>query len=175
MKKLFAIVLSLCLLCAVALAEENVTELNWEDFQEAAAQIEGDFYQVGDLPLRMFIPAIFSEMEVTEEQQAQGVLAILSVPDDSARVAVSRFELGDMDLDTYEQELIKEGAEELAIVSVNGLPAVNYDLTMNDVKTTNLAFITDDNAILTFSFGPMSDEGFAAVAMVMVASIQAIQ
>ncbi len=175
MKKLFAIVLSLCMLCAVALAEENETNLNWEDFQEAVAQIEGSFQQVGDLNLCMFIPAVFSEMEVTEEQKAQDVLAILSVPDDSARVAVSRFELGDMDLDTYEQELIKAGAADLALVSVNGLPAVDYNLTLNGVKTANLAFLTDDNAVLSFSFGPMDDESFAAVATVMVASIQAIQ
>ena len=43
MKKLFALLLALCLmLCACAYAEET-NEINWADVEEKAAQIEGQF------------------------------------------------------------------------------------------------------------------------------------
>ena len=41
MKKLFALLMALCLmLCACAYAEETA-EINWSDVEEKAAQIEG--------------------------------------------------------------------------------------------------------------------------------------
>ena len=99
MKKLFALILSLCLLagcCAFAEEEENdsMPEINWADAEEAASQIDGQFTAIADLGLKIFVPAIFGNAEVTEEQKAAGVIALLSTADGAGRVSFTYQDLG---------------------------------------------------------------------------------
>ena len=65
------------------------------------------------------------------------------------------------------------GKRFLGLVNSDGESAfVLYDLEEND--TSVVAFATEAGYILEFSFAPVSDEGFAATVLLMVASIQAI-
>ena len=56
---------------------------------------------------------------------------------------------------------------------VNGLPALGYSFTEDDRETAVLAFSTEKGYILEISFAPTNDEGFSAVATVLMASVQA--
>ena len=67
MKKLLALVMSLCLLCACCAYAEETVEINWSDVEEQASAIEGQFAPIADLGVMMFIPAVFGSSEVTEE------------------------------------------------------------------------------------------------------------
>ena len=178
MKKLFALLLTLCLLtacCAFAEeAEENngETVINWADFEEATSQIEGQFAEIADLGLKMYVPAIFGTAEVSEEQKAAGVIAILSTADGTGRVSITYQNLGDMTDEAFVAELEKAGAVEIEYATLNGMDAMSYDLEVNGVKTTNVVIPYEGGDIVTFSFAPIDDEGFKGVAGIMTASIQ---
>ena len=58
---------------------------------------------------------------------------------------------------------------------VNGLPALGYSFTEDDLETAVLAFSTEKGYILEIAFAPTNDEGFAAVATVLMASVQAAE
>ena len=74
MKKLSALLLALCLLFSVALAE-NVVELNWESLSAVADDIGGQWITIDDLGLAMWmsngfevvneIPAEYADKKVT--------------------------------------------------------------------------------------------------------------
>lgn len=175
MKKLLALVMSLCLLCACCAYAEETVEINWSDVEEQASSIEGQFAPIADLGVMMFIPAVFGSAEVTEEQKAAGVIALLTTADGAGRVSFTYQDLGGMDSEAYTAELIKAGATDLEIVTLNGRAALSYELVINDVKTMNVVIDIDETKILTVSFAPMDDEGFAAVAQIMAASLQNAQ
>ena len=175
MKKLFALLMALCLmLCACAYAEET-KEINWSDFEEQAAQIEGQFCPIADLGVMMYIPSIFGKVELADEQKAAGVIALLSTADGAGRISFTYQDLGDMDADTYLDELAKAGATDFEVAVLNGRNALSYDLVVNDVKTTNVVVEIEDAKMLTISFAPMDDEGFAELAGILTASIQDAQ
>ena len=48
MKKLLALVMSLCLLCACCAYAEETVEINWADVEEQASSIEGQFAPIAD-------------------------------------------------------------------------------------------------------------------------------
>ena len=175
MKKLFALLLALCLmLCACAYAEET-NEINWADVEEKAAQIEGQFAPIADLGVMMYIPSIFGSVEVSDEQKAAGVIALLSTADGAGRISFTYQDLGDMEADAYLEELAKAGATDFEVAVLNGRNALSYDLVVNDVKTTNVVVEIEDAKMLTISFAPMDDEGFAELAGILTASIQNAQ
>ena len=172
MKKLFALLMALCLmLCACAYAEET-KEINWSDFEEQAAQIEGQFCPIADLGVMMYIPSIFGTVELSDEQKAAGVISLLSTADGAGRISFTYQDLGDMEADAYLEELAKAGATDFEVAVLNGRNALSYDLVVNDVKTTNVVVEIEDAKMLTISFAPMDDEGFAELAGILTASIQ---
>ena len=148
MKKLFALLMALCLmLCACAYAEET-KEINWSDFEEQAAQIEGQFCPIADLGVMMYIPSIFGTVELSDEQKAAGVIALLSTADGAGRISFTYQDLGDMEADAYLEELAKAGATDFEVAVLNGRNALSYDLVVNDVKTTNVVVEIEDAKML---------------------------
>ena len=175
MKKLFALLLALCLmLCACAYAEKTA-EINWADVEEKAAQIEGQFAPIADLGVMMYIPSIFGSVEVSDEQKAAGVIALLSTADGAGRISFTYQDLGGMDGDAFVAELEKAGATDIEVAVLNGRNALSYDLVVNGVKSSNVVIDVDETKILTISFAPMDDEGFAELAGILTASIQDAQ
>ena len=66
MKKLFSVLVALCLLCSVALAEEKI-ELNWTDFNTEEIQSLGEFQQIEipDMPTIVYwIPTVRINFDV---------------------------------------------------------------------------------------------------------------
>lgn len=153
-EKLIALVLAALMVlgCTAAFAEEVQTlELNWEDF---AQQIE----------------------EASEEVKAAWAGDFVTMEEDCA-VAVQYMDMDGMTLEEYAQLLTGEqlGIEECHDAVVNGLPALFYSFTEEEAETSVLAFATERGYILEVSFGPTNDDCFAAVATVMMGSIQAAE
>ena len=175
MKKLIALIMTLCLLCACCAYAEEAAEINWADVEEKASSIEGQFCPIADLGVMMFIPSIFGSVEVADEQKAAGVIALLSTEDGAGRISFTYQDLGEMAGEDYVAELVKAGATDIETVILNGRTAMSYELVLNDVKTANVVIDIDETKILTVSFAPMDDEGFAELAGILTASLQDVQ
>ena len=166
MKKLFALVLALCLLGSCAFADG---QLVWEgEIAEAAAAYEGEFHTLNEVSAKIWIPAEFEEAELDEEQKEDGTIAAFVTEDDAA-IVVQYVDMEGMTLEQYQAEL--EGSDdvtELEAGTVNGIPCLSYEYNGNGV----LAFTTEMGYILEVAFGPLSNEEYKTKASFALASIQ---
>ena len=185
MKKLFALILATLMVlgcAAVASAEQEQTmELNWEDFakeieasEEMKAAWSGDFVTMDEIAMKLYIPASFEQTELTDEDREAGYIAYFTMGED-AGIGIQYVDMGGMSLEEYAQVLTEEYGYECMDAVVNGLPALAYSFTENDRETSVLAFSTEKGYILEIAFAPTNDEGFAAVAAVLMASVQAAE
>ena len=179
MKKLIAVLMLLCVavmpFAGLAEAAEEITTVNWEDVAEIAETIEGDFYTSEELAVAFWLPAVFEEREVpaSEDESTFKILNLFATADDAASIAVTRSLMGD-DIAAYVGILESEGgASNIEEVVINGLYAISYDLVEQDAGA--VFFPMDDGTALTFVVAPVSDEGFAATAAVIMASFQLIE
>ena len=166
-----AMLFALSVSAAAAPATTAENALTWEDFEAdvKAAGIDADFVQIGDLNLMMWLPSVFSEAELTEEDIQNGYVSYLVTDDESAVIAIMRKDLG-MSLEEWEQELPDYGVTDAEMGIVNGFQALMYSVPEDD--TMCLDFETESGEVLEFTFYPMSDEGYQAVAAIIMASIQ---
>lgn len=185
-KKLIALVLAALMVlgCTAAFAEEvQALELNWEDFaqqiEEASEEVKaawaGDFVTMEEIAMKIYVPTAFEQLELIDVDREEGYIAYFLLEEDCA-VAVQYMDMDGMTLEEYAQLLTGElGIEECHDAVVNGLPALFYSFTEEEAETSVLAFATERGYILEVSFSPTNDEGFAAVATVMMGSIQAAE
>ena len=184
MKKLFALILAVLMVLgcvAVASAEQAQTlQLNWEEYaaeieasEEAKATLAGDFVTMEEIALKLYIPAAFEQVELTDEDREAGYIAYFTMGEDKG-VGIQYVDADGMSLEEYAQRLTEDGIECTNAV-VNGLPALAYSFTEDDRETAVLAFSTEKGYILEIAFAPTNDEGFAAVAAVLMASVQAAE
>ena len=179
MKKLFALVLALCLLCSFAMAETEATvpTINWSDFEDKAVEIGGvlhGFSEVG-IDYMMFVPDGFEAVEVPADAAEAGVLAILS--NGTLTFSVSKYSIEGMSRDDFLESLNVAKATEIEAGILNGIECFSYILTTADgLMTTNVAFPTDDaKEMITFTFAPSDSEENLELLKVVAASIQPIQ
>ena len=180
MKKLIAILMAVTMLCtfsatamaATAAVSENV--LNWSDIEADIEElgIDADFVQLGDMNLMMWLPNVFSEQELTEEDVENGYLAYLTTDDESAVIAVMSVDLGES-LEEWEKELPDHGVTDAEMGTVNGFQALMYSMPEDDCMC--LDFERENGEILEFTFYPMSDEDFTGVASIIMMSLQPIE
>ncbi len=172
MKKLFALMLALCLLCSVAMAEENA--LVWNDEVDAAAsQFGGQFYTFKNISVKFWIPDILQQVELSEEDIEEGTIAYFQAADESAAVCFQYVDMNGTSLEDYAATLVENGVDEESIEpgTVNGISCLSYEYNGNGV----LAFATQMGYILEVAAGPMDDEGFQQLASVIFCSIQAAE
>ena len=170
MKKIFALMLALCLLCGAALANE----LTWDSVAETADQIAGGFKTYDDIAVKIWIPEILQETELTDEDKEDGFIGYYMTAEGTAAVSVRYVNVDGQTLEAFEAEL-KENAEVSGIEtgSVNGLAGLSYDIKGKD--TACMAFATQKGYILEVACAPMSDEAFAAIAGLIISSIQSAE
>ena len=77
MKKLIAVLLSLCLMigAAAAFAETAPRSVNWSDHESKAAN--GQFTNVTGTNLKMYVPAEFKSTELSDETFMRGTSMVL--------------------------------------------------------------------------------------------------
>ena len=170
MKK-FAVVLTLfCLLLSAGAAE--VAEVNWADVEPgvAALGLEGEFVSFDEVALKIWIPSSMEEVELTEEEEAQGFIACFMDDDETAQISVVYVDMDGMELDEYAQKLPEVGAENVVMERINGLDAVEYKLPENDSLT--VAFATQAGYILEVTMAPASAENADIAWGIVGSSIQ---
>ena len=175
MKKLFALFTVLCLLCSCCAFADEVVEFSWEEVEEDAAKYPGSIQNLGVYSMGMYIPDSFQDVELTEEQKAAGIIFIRQ-DEAGYRLVGSYQSLGDNNVEYLMDELQKAGATDISEISINELPAINYDLqTADGLQTSSLVFYNaNDNTFLTLSFAPVENEGFQEIAKIMMASVQLV-
>ena len=184
MKKLFALILAALMVLgcvAVASAEQAQTlQLNWEEYaaeieasEEAKATLAGDFVTMEEIALKLYIPAAFEQVELTDEDREAGYIAYFAMGEDMG-IGIQYVDADGMSLEEYAQ-LLTEDSIECTNAVVNGLPALAYSFTENDRETSVLAFATEMGYVLEIACAPTNDAGFAAVAAILMASVQAAE
>lgn len=183
MKKLVAIILTLAMMLCVGTAfateAEETTEqaaaieINWADIEAQGAETiaQGDFVTFDEIALKMWMPNALAAVELTDDDTAQGYIGYYQTEDGSAAIAVMYADVNGMSLEEYKDQLTQAGATDIEDVVLNGMAAVSYTLTESD--TACVSFATEAGYIFEVSGSPVSDENFAALLSIVMASIQA--
>ena len=128
MKKLFATILTLTLLlmsCAIA---EEIPAINWADAESAASDIAGTWYVFNDIALEYWVPDIFENKELTEED-GEEMLAKHELPDGTAGIYAQYLTGYDgATMDETVATLEANGATEIERCTLNGLDAVSFSV-----------------------------------------------
>lgn len=170
MKKLLCVVMALCMMMAVAMAEPA---LNWEDFEPVleAGGVTGEFYTFDEIAIKIWIPDGLEAIELDDASKEEGFIGYFLANDESAALSVVYVDVGGMSLEEYAQVLADEaGATEIEVGTVNGLPCVSYMLPEQD--STSVTFTTEAGYVLEVTCAPVSEEGAELVWGSVIASIQ---
>ena len=167
MKKLFALVLALCLLCGCTALADNT--IDWEEVEPLleTSGVNGNFQTFDQIAVALFIPEGLQEVDLPDDSYIGYYAA-----EDGSAVAVQYVNVEGMDLETYTAALPGVGATEIETGTVNGLPCVTYAVPAN--KTMNIAFTTEAGYILEVAIGPVEDDNAKTAAGIIMASIQAV-
>ena len=117
------------------------------------------------------MPTALAAVELTDEDREQGYIGYYQPEDGSAAIAVMYVDAGGMTLEAYKEQLTQIGATEMEDVVINGMEAVSYVLEETD--TACVSFVTEAGYVFEVSGSPKSEEGFAALLSIVMASIQA--
>ena len=177
MKKMLIALLMVCLMAipfsAMAEAAVELPSLNWDDIAALVADIPGDFVSSEDLGVKFWMPDVLQPAELPQiDTDAFQMLNLYATEDGSASLGVSMSAMGD-DIAAYCNLLAEEGgASNFEELWINGLYAISYDVAENDAAV--VCFPRDDGTVLSFMMSPLSDEGFASLVAIMMASFQSV-
>ncbi|MBR3494729.1 MAG: hypothetical protein IKH38_04810 [Clostridia bacterium] len=172
MKKLIAVLMSLCLIltAAAAFAEDvEPSVVNWSDYEATAAEIDGQFATVSDIGLKMFIPAEFKDTELSDEALEGGTFMVLK-SEKEERALVNAQHLA-IDISSFKAGLESQGATVYETV-LNGLHCYQFNVGAEGVITSCFAFGTDQGSVVLFGFTLTNEEPYSSLFKVMAASIQ---
>ena len=169
MKKILALVMMLCMLCSVAMAEQ----LTWADIEPQLGDmgLEGEFVVLDQLGLKIWLPSALNAAAVSDEDAANGRLAAYAADDQSAYFIVDAVNVGEMTIDQmFENVSNNESVTDAQMVHSNGLSIVSYKNTAADCLTG--ALVDTNSNIIMFSMGPASTDGADMVFYFIMMSLQ---
>ena len=177
MKKLFAVMMTLCLMLSAVAAfagEANVTIVNWSDHEADAAKIEGQFIKVADSGFKMFIPAEFKDASanLTQADRDSGIFMVLKSEKDDK--AVVNAQIVPKDISSMVASLQQDGRS-VWEMRINGLIAVQFSVEKDGVTSSCFAFGSNTDKTLVFTFMPVNQEPYTSLYKVMASSIQDVQ
>lgn len=175
MKKLFCVLMVLCLVVTAAAAHaEAAPALNWEDFSPIleASGVSGEFYTFDEVAVKIWLPEGMYPVELTEEDQENGFIGYFMPEDESGAVSVVYVDVNGMSLEEYGEYLASEaGATEIEVGTVNGFPCVSYTLPEQD--SVSVTFTTEAGYALEVTCTPLSVENADMLWGAVISSIQA--
>ena len=171
MKKLIAILISLCLMLAAAgaFAETATTEMSWETVEPLLETygLEGDFETFDEVAIQIWIPSSMTRSELTQEDVDKGFIAHFLDEDQTAQVSVVYVDVDGTTLEEYEKMLPDYGVSDIEELVINDIPALSY--TVEETDSVTIAFETEGGYILEITMAPKSAEG-ADIAWYIIAS-----
>ena len=168
MKKLFALMLALCMMCGCAALAENAVTWDMVASDIEASGISGDFVTFDEIAVKIWLPEGLTA--VNADELPEGFIGYFQAEDGSA-ISVAYVDVNGMDLDTYAQLAAENGATGIEAGTVNGLPCVSYELGENLCT----AFTTEAGYILEVAMGPVKSDDDKLGASYIMASIQAAE
>lgn len=171
MKKLFALLLALGLLCSFAMAEEaEAIELSWDSVSDDAKAV-GDFQQIDMQDLGKIIYWVPQNMAAQDVSAigAEGLVAAFATDDGEYTISV----YGLMVADGWEAYIASLGAteENAKLVITNGIQAISFE---NEEQGIDMLVIpVNDTTVIVYAFTPLNgDEDWDEVKGVIISSIQ---
>ncbi len=173
MKKLFALALTLCLLCSFALAEE-VPTLNWADVEDQVKE-SGSFQQVAfpDVATLLYwVPNNMAAFDVSQTPDAIPPVAAFATEDGNYILRV--FALNITSLEEFLNSLSADGAANFNNVTINGIDCVACE---NESQNSDILIVPiTDTSVLVYNCTPLNgDDGWDATKTVIISSIQVAQ
>ena len=174
MKKMIALVMTIALLLGtVAMAEESTEKaINFADVESLAQTHEGQFHELEDRGLSLFLPGNWVEVTPAQEQLDNG--AILALHTDVAETDPAYCTLNGqivmVPFDDFIAALEKTGALTSGEhVSLNSIPAYIYELKdTSGIMAKGIAFHANpDDRTMTFAFAPVTDANADVVSLIM--------
>ena len=167
MKKLFALMLALCLMLGCAAMAEN--EISWDQVESVLTEkaINGEFVTFDQIAVKIWIP---EGMAAVEEELPEGYIGYYAAEDGDA-VAVTYVNVEGMDLNTYAEQVAANGGENIEAGTVNGLECLSYEYNGCMV----CSFTTQMGYILEVTVGPLADDTAKLGASAILASIQSAE
>jgi hypothetical protein len=185
MKKLLAVsmaaVMTLSLSCAAFTDEEAVAGMT--DFEWAAmkavldqADINGEFVSFDDAGMKVWIPDLYEETELTDEDIENEYLGwyVSEEQDDGeyGQIGIGLYDMGDHSIDEYIDALKEAGYDSAEPVTVNGMDGALHFINEDGYDAVLLAVLGEDGRIFEVSVHPVSTEEYTAVAYAILSSIQ---
>ena len=175
MKKLFALMLALCLsLTAFAALAETAAaaEITWEEVAPMleASGLTGEFVTFDEIAVKLFVPEGMTAAELTDEDREKGYIGYYAAEDGDA-IAIQYVNVEGMTLEDYAASIQGDDVTGLEFGTVNGLPCISYEYNSCLV----CAFTTQMGYILEVTVGPAADDNAKLGASVVLASIQAAE
>lgn len=170
---------SLMLIALPVFAQETATaeivEINWDELEATAEEMgmDGEFVEFEETPVKFFLPSVFLPVELTDEDVENGFIGYYTTADESATIGVQLVETDFATLEEYAEALAEMEVKDAAFAKVNGKLALTY-INPDNEEISVISFIDEEGRILEFAFSPISDEGFAEVAMLIGGSIQEV-
>lgn len=174
MKKWFALLLALCLLLGCAALGEEAQVVRWSDVEAVLGDLglTGSFVTFDAVDVKLWVPDGLTAMELTQEILDAGYIGYFLGED--AHLAVVYIDAEGISVEEYAEMLAESGScEQIAMLNVNGLLAVRYQMPEND--SLNIAFATEAGYLLEVTMSPLSAEGANVVWAIVGASIQAAE
>ena len=159
MKKLLSLLCSFLLvflLFSSASAEEN--SMSWEDFSVIVDSVFGEnahFIRLDEVDAKIWIPDYLESITLSEEDVANGSIAMFMPEDESEMVYISYFDVNYLSLEAFQTQLSLSGIS-ANIVDVNGIPALLYYSAESDSIIADYA--TVDGYFLQLILYPASDD-----------------
>ena len=171
-EKLFAVAMTLALMLTAAAAfagEAASTPINWSDFEAEAAKVEGQFTTLGNIGLKIFVPAEFKDMEISQELQEGGTLVVLH--SDREEKAVVNVQFAQGSAADFRASMESKGVT-VREYTVNSIPCLGFATETEGVVTSSFVFGAGSQGILVFSFTLANQEPYTGLYRMMTASIQ---
>ncbi len=165
MKKILAVVVTVCILCSFSIpalaADSEVFEYTWSERKPAVEKsgISGRFVAFEQVDLSLWLPDTYKDY-LEDEDREEGYVALYMTDDMEDAVFATYSESGYQSSEDYLKDLISEGFSDAELVSINGIEAVEY--TLKDEETEEvywcIDFITESGNLLEICIFPITED-----------------
>ncbi len=180
MKKIIALMLSLCLLMmSGAVLAETATVVNWADMEEAASSVEATMVPLEGSGLQIWIPNGMNFVAPSEEEKANGIQGAFASEDGSSVVIEAAvLKEGASLADFVEAAMTGSEFSDGEYMTLNGLNAYSCKRVaeVEGVSVGSMIAVVEPFAgtVMVFHVSPVNDETSAVGAYTIISSIQPV-
>ena len=170
MKKLIAVLMTLCLMigAAAAFAENTPRSVSWDDHKSKATN--GQFLNVTGTNMKMYVPDEFKPSKLSDETTQRGISMVLkSEKNDTVVIHAQTLAV---DLAAFKANMEGKGFKMSDELTVNGRAFTQF--SVNALGATSVCFATanEDGKVQIITFSAADMNAYSDQFRLMAASIQ---